>query len=119
VARELLRASGMKNLMLAICAAGMITACLATESAPEVEPRSFADKVEIDPANKTKCDGGNDACFAADKDHCKEGDYTGACWCTHCEGGNVCETEADHQKHDDKCKLKAATETFETAFEAD
>jgi hypothetical protein len=70
---------------------------------------AIADKIELDPTGKTKCDGNNSACFAADKEHCKEGDYTGACWCTHCEGGNICETQTDHQAHDDKCKLKATT----------
>jgi hypothetical protein len=108
----------MKHLYLllcGICATWLVTACVVLSDADApTEPtaataRSFADKVEIDPAGKTMCPkGGNEACFDADKVHCKDGDYTGACRCTHCEGGNVCETEADHDAHDEKCKLKAA-----------
>ena len=118
VARNLLPVPNMKHLHLllcGICAAWLVSACVLVEADAPTEPSSattssFADKVEIDPVGKISCDGGNEACFAADKVHCKEGDYTGACQCTHCEGGNVCEIKADHDAHDEKCKLKARAE---------
>lgn len=101
----------MKRTILGILFVVSTTACLDLDPADEPlpDPASLADKVEIDPAGKTKCDSGNnDSCFAADKANCpdKDGKYSGSCWCTHCEGGNICETEADHMAHDDKCKLK-------------
>lgn len=92
------------------------------ESAPSSVAVPTADKVEIDPAGKVRCDKpaadadgvepGNGQCFSADRDHCKSGDYSGACYCTHCEGGDFCETESDHKKHDEKCKLKGAADVF-------
>jgi hypothetical protein len=99
----------MKRFIIAL---SVLTAgCLDIDTA--TMPQDLADKVEIDPAGKTKCDtnGNNDCSGAAEnKDKCpdKEGKYSGTCWCTHCEGGNICENETDHMAHDEKCKLKAA-----------
>lgn len=101
----------MKRTMLAILFSLSTTACLDLDTSQE-EAAMTAAKVEIDPTGKTKCDSGNnDSCFAAaeNKDKCpdKDGKYSGTCWCTHCEGGNICETESDHTAHDEKCTLKA------------
>lgn len=69
------------------------------------------EKIEIDPTGKTTCTNDNGPCFTAAPGKCPDtdGKYSGACYCTHCEGGGVCETYDDHQKHDDKCKLKKVT----------
>lgn len=66
------------------------------------------EKTEIDTTGKTTCTNDNSPCFAADQGKCPDADgkYTGACYCTHCVGGGVCENSADHEAHDEKCKLK-------------
>ncbi|MEZ4404511.1 MAG: hypothetical protein R3B06_31110 [Kofleriaceae bacterium] len=81
----------------------------ASADEPAVDFATFLDKVEIDTTGKTTCTNDNGPCTTADKANCPDADgkYTGACWCTHCEGGGVCETYADHQAHDDNCTIKA------------
>ncbi len=105
----------MKRSLFVVAFTLLATGCLDIDAPPEPEGlvAVTADKVEIDPKDKTKCDAnGNGDCFGAaeNKDKCpdKEGKYSGTCWCTHCEGGNICENETDHMAHDDKCKLKPA-----------
>jgi hypothetical protein len=103
--------------IIGLVIAAVLVGCVGPEeSAPptgtdEQAVAIFADKIEIDGTGKTKCDYDNAPCITADKAKCPDGDgkYSGTCWCTHCEGGNVCETETDHTAHDDKCKLKAGT----------
>jgi hypothetical protein len=49
----------------------------------------------------------NSPCISADQSNCPNGagQYTGACWCTHCANpaNNTCDTLANHQARDGKC----------------
>jgi hypothetical protein len=102
--------------IIGLVIAAVLVGCVGPE---ESEPATgtgeqalaIGEKIQIDGTGKTKCEYDNGPCITADQAKCPDGDgkYSGACWCTHCEGGNVCETEADHKLHDDKCKLKAGT----------